>query len=1075
MTDTESKATEPSAQGVSSQLNHPIGRLSALFYRDLRLTALTLILIAASGISSLFVLTRREDPMLTPRVAQVSTLFPGANAERVEALVTEKIERKLRDVPEIKRLMSNSRAGASLITIELMDEVRDPAKIWPRVRGKVEDSISLLPKGSLRPEFDEMEMSAYAWIGGLTWNDSSEPSYAVLRRLALELKDQLLAVEGTKKIDLYGDPQEEILVELDPTLMAATGITPAMVARRLSEADVKSSAGMLRSDSAETVVQFSNQFDSLEDIAEAELNTATPGYSLQLKDIALLRRGTPEPALAKAILDGRPAVFVGVFLRSDYRIDSWSTAIAPVLQSFRQSLPASVKLELLMEQNEYVAQRMTSLAANMLMGIAAVTLATFLLMGWRSSLLVTATLPIASLMVLTGMRIMDIPIHQMSVTGLIIALGMLIDNAIIAADEVEISLRRGLSAADAALDMVSRLFAPLVASTLTTVFAFAPIALMEGPSGEFVGSIASTVIMAVTCSLFLSLTILPSMAAWLQDRVAHGSYQFERFHFFRQLWRHGIAIDWLTEIYRRALRLVIANPGLGIVLGLALPVAGFVAATQLPEQFFPPSDRNQFHIEVEMDSQASMAQTQQLISRLDQRLKTEDRVQQTAWFFGNSVPSFYYNVITRVKNTPNYAHGIINLDNNSNVTKLIHQLQNELDYEFPEARVLVRQLEQGPPFDAPVELRIFGPDIDRLAELGEQVRLIGSELPNVIHTKTILSSSRPMAQIRVNSSQAGWAGLTEREISDQLFSRLEGLPAGTIIEETEELPVRVRVAGKHNVSLDTLRESGLLANPSLTNAVSTRGDSGSGPVLTSLVPVSSVAEIDLTPQRAVIPRYDGVRMDEVKFYLTAGTLPAKVLSELQQSMKAKGFSLPSGYRLDLGGEARERNSAVGRLMANVSVLLVGMVASMALALGSFRLTGLIAIVAVLAVGLGMGALWCFDFSFGFMAIIGTMGLVGVAVNDSIVVASSLKDNPLARQGDQAAMVETIVEITRHVLATTITTVAGFLPLMLGGGAFWPPLAVTIGAGVLGATLIALVFVPSVMRLVYLRKKAATPA
>lgn len=1067
MSQSESSAVS-STSDSAGHLNHPVGRLSAMFYKDLRLTVLTLLLVVVSGISSLFVLTRREDPMLTPRVAQVSTVFPGADAERVEALVTEKIERKLRDVPEINQMISSSRAGASFITIELKDEVRDPAKIWPRVRGKVEDSISLLPKGALRPEFDEVEMSAYAWIGGLTWTDASPPSYAVLRRMALELKDQLLAVEGTKRIDLYGDPKEEVLVELDATQMAATGITPATVARRLSEADVKSSAGMLRSDSAETVVQFSNQFNSLQDIADAEIDTATPGYSLRLKDIATLSRGTPEPATDKAILDGRPAVFVGVFLRNDYRIDRWSKAIAPVLESFSQSLPPSVKLELLMEQNGYVSDRMNSLASNMLMGIVAVTVATFLLMGWRSSLLVTATLPIASLMVLTGMRILDIPIHQMSVTGLIIALGMLIDNAIIAADEVEISLRRGLSAADAALDMVSRLFAPLVASTLTTVFAFAPIALMEGPSGEFVGSIALTVIMAVLCSLFLSVTILPAMAAWLQDRVAHGTYQGERFHFFRQLWRHGIAIDWLTEAYRRSLRVVVAYPVIGILVGLALPVAGFVASTQLPEQFFPPSDRDQFHIEVEMDSHASMSQTQQLVHRLDQRLKEEDRVRQIAWFFGNSAPSFYYNVITRLKNTPSFAHGVINLDGNQGIDDLIRRLQSELDQQFPEARVLVRQLEQGPPFDAPVELRIFGPDIDRLAQLGEQVRLIASELPNVIHTKTALSSSRPMAQVSVNAGQAGWAGLTEREISDQLFSRLEGLQAGTIIEETEELPVRVRVAGQHNVSLDSLRESALLANPGLTNALTSRGDSGSGPVLTSLVPVASVADIDLSPQRAVIPRYGGVRMDEIKLYLTAGTLPATILKQLQQSLDAQGFSMPSGYRMDLGGEAEERNSAVSRLMANVSILLVGMIASMALALGSFRLTGLIAVVAFLSIGLGMGALWVFGFSFGFMAIIGTMGLVGVAVNDSIVVASSLKVNPLARQGDQEAMVETIIEVTRHVLATTVTTVAGFLPLMLGGGAFWPPLAITIGAGVLGATLIALVFVPSVMRLVYLR-------
>jgi len=1065
--DSSSSSKAESNQQLHS--GHPVGRLAAMFYSDLRLTALTLLLVLASGLGSLWVLTRREDPMLTPRVAQVATVFPGANAERVEALVTEKIERKLRDVAEIKRLRSNSTAGASFITVELMDEVRDPSRIWPKVRGKVEDSIGLLPKGAMRPEFTEVEMAAYAWIGSITWLGEGKPSYGVMRRLALELKDRLLSVPGTKLIDLYGDPQEEVLIELDPLQMAATGVTPAQIAKRLGEADVKSTAGMLRSHATETVVQFSNEFSSLEDIANTHLDATTPGSTLRLKDIATLRRGIPEPAAAKALIDGRPAIVLGVYLRSEYRIDRWTAAIAPVVQDFSDALPEGVKLDVLMEQNRYVSERMASLSSNLLMGMAAVTVATFFLMGWRSSLLVTATLPIASLMVLTGMRLLGIPIHQMSVTGLVIALGLLIDNAIIAADEVEISLRRGLSAADAALDMVSRLFAPLLASTLTTVFAFAPIALMEGPSGEFVSSIAITVMLAVVSSLFLSLTMLPAMAAWLQQTVAHGHYEGERFHFFKQLSRHGVSIEWLTGVYRKLLRWILARPLVGIATGASLPVLGFIAATQLAEQFFPPSDRDQFHIEVEMEPQASMTQTQALVLQLDQQLRQHSRVRQTAWFLGNSVPSFYYNVITRVKNSPNYAHAIINLKDNRDVGGLIRQLQGELDLQFPQARVLVRQLEQGPPFDAPVEVRIYGPDVDQLTQLGEEMRLIAAELPEVIHTKTILSASRPMARVRVNSEQAGWAGLTEREISDQLFSRLEGLPAGTLIEATEEVPVRVRIADYRSTNLESLREAGLLANPSLTSATSMRSEISGSPTLTSLVPVSTVAEIELSPQRAAIARFGGVRMNELKLYLTAETLAAPTLAALTQALDDNHFSLPIGYSMELGGEASERNSAVSRLLANVSVLLVGMLASMVLALASFRLAGMMAAVGIMAVGLGLGALWCFDFPFGFMAIIGTMGLIGVAVNDSIVVASSLKANPLVGQGQLVAMVETVVEVTRHVLATTVTTVAGFLPLMISGGDFWPPLAITIGAGVLGATLIALVFVPCAMRLLYFPK------
>ncbi|MBX3421943.1 MAG: efflux RND transporter permease subunit [Pirellulaceae bacterium] len=1051
-----------------------VARLAAAFYRDRRLTALTVLLIVVSGLSSLMVLPRREDPLLRPRVAQLTTVYPGADAEKVEALVTEKIERRLRDVAEIKRLRSVSRAGVSLITIELLDAINEPDQIWPKVRGKMEDAIGELPAGCRRPEFHQPEMSAFAWIGGITWVGQGQPRYGVMRRQALELKDRLLALPGTKLVELFGDPQEEILVEIDPARMAASGVSPAMVAARLSQADVKTSSGMLRSAATETVVQFRNQFSSLQDIANTQLDSSTPGYTLHVRDIATLRRGTPEPPGSKAMIDMQPSVVLGVILRSDFRIDKWAALADDVVAEFQSQLPSGIKLDIIMQQEKFVTGRIHKLLSNLALSMVAVSLTTWLFLGWRSSLLVTATLPLATMIVLTGMRLLDIPIHQMSVTGLIIALGMLIDNAIIAADEVEISLRRGLSAYEAAVDMVRRLAAPLAASTLTTAFAFAPIALMEGPTGEFVGSIALTVILAVFSSLFLSLTILPTVAAWLQQRVAHlNQHQPESFHFLKQLWRHGIAIERLTAVYRRALSFVFARPLIGIAIGVALPIAGFVAATRLSEQFFPPSDRSQFHIEVELQPSASMAQTEAVIQRLDRFLRNQPRIAQVSWFFGNSAPSFYYNVISRVKNSPHFAQGIVNLDSEFPAGDLIRQLQAQVDIQFPEARILVRQLEQGPPFDAPVEVRISGPDIDQLDSLGEQLRRIASGLPEVIHTKTMLGESRAVAQVAVRAQQAGWAGLTERDIADQLFSRLEGLQAGSLIEQTEQVPVRVRIADQRSSSIDALGETVLFSSAPETPSGAAAGGSDDWPVLTSLVPISSVADISLTPQRALIARYGGVRINEIKAYLRAEALPSRTLVALSSELERQGFELPPGYRLELGGEAHERNSAVGRLLANVAILVVGMLASMVLALSSFRLTAMISGVAVLSVGLGMGALWLFGHPFGFMAIIGTMGLIGVAINDSIVVVAALQNNLAARLGNLKAMVDTVVEITRHVLATTATTVAGFLPLIMDGGAFWPPLAITIGAGVLGATLIAIVFVPSCMRLIYFRGPEVT--
>jgi multidrug efflux pump subunit AcrB len=1059
-----------------------LGKLAVRFYHDPRLIALTLLLITASGLSSLWVLPRLEDPQLTGRAANITTVFPGADAERVESLVTEPIEDKLLDVPEIKRIRSQSRAGVSFIAIELRDEISEPKPVWSDIRGKMEDAISELPSGASRPQFDELDIAAYAWIGAITWDGEDAPPLGIMRRLARQLKDELLAVTGTKSVDLYGDPGEEILVEIEPDRAAVAGISPIEVARQLSRGDVKNAVGLIRDERTETIVELTNEFKTLDDILNGNLQSGKPGTTLRLLDVATVHRETPDPIAAKAIIDGRPAVVVSVMLRPDYRIDQWAESAAAVVDDFRARLPQGVDLDVIMQQSVYVAERMNNLAWNLCMGVGAVGLMTLLFMGWRSSLLVTATLPIASLMVIAGMRVLGIPIHQMSVTGLVIALGLLIDNAIIATDEIGMGRRRGLSAANSVLDMVSRLAAPLLASSLTTIFAFAPIALMEGPAGEFVGAIAITVMLAIVSSLVLSVTILPAAAALLLHREANEQANEQDRHsprgrFWRHLWKHGASLPAVSELYRRLLRGMLARPWLGVAVGCILPLLGFVSATQLSEQFFPPTDRNQFHIEVELGPQAAMAETERLVRQLDGVLENHPRVRFTSWFLGESAPPFYYNIIARRKNNPNYAHAIVTIDNNRQTVPMIRDLQLALDRQFPEARILVRQLEQGPPFEAPLEIRIFGSDLDQLQEYGERFRELAARVPTALHVRTALNDIRPVAAVKVDARQASWSGLTETDIANQLFSRLEGLYAGSIVEQVEQIPVRVRIAGRNRAAIEDLGQTSLLLQNSNPSADGASGDSETTDslVVTSTVPVSSLASIQLKPQRAVITRYNGRRMVDVQGFLVAGTLPSAALAAFQTELRQSDLNLAPGYFVEFGGEASERNDAVGRLMANVSVLIVGMVGALVLSLSSFRFATLIGIVAALSVGLGLGALWLFGYPFGFMAIIGTMGLIGVAVNDSIVVTAALKDNAAVRQGDIEATVDTIVDVTRHVLATTLTTAAGFLPLLLSGGAFWPPLAVAIGAGVVGATFIALTLVPCAVRLMTIKRSICVTA
>ena len=288
MSDTESKAL------------HPAGKLASRFYEDKRLIALTLLLVLASGISSLFVLPRMEDPLLTQRACNITVVYPGADAERVEALVTEKIEDKLIDIPEIKRMRSQSRAGSCFISVELRDDIYDTDPIWSALRGKLEDSISELPAGASRPIFDELDISAYAWIGALVWKRDAPMSTGVMRRMARELKDALFAVEGSKSVDLFGDPGEEIIVELDSDRIAAAGLSAQSVAQQLRQRDVKSSAGVIYGQSSETTVELGNQFKSTQEILDSTLQTSAPGATMRLSELAKVTRGPPSPAASTA-------------------------------------------------------------------------------------------------------------------------------------------------------------------------------------------------------------------------------------------------------------------------------------------------------------------------------------------------------------------------------------------------------------------------------------------------------------------------------------------------------------------------------------------------------------------------------------------------------------------------------------------------------------------------------------------------------------------------------------------------------------------------------------------------------
>jgi multidrug efflux pump subunit AcrB len=1029
------------------------------FFTNIRLLILTIILIVAGGLAAYQSLPRQEDPELVSRVAVITTAFPGASAERVEALVTRVLEEELAEIEEIDIIKSDSRVGFSSMSVELADSIVDTAPVWSRVRDEMNVAATRFPAGTSAPHLSEVLVKAYTMVAALTWDLPGEPNYALLRRYGEELGVALRGIEGTEDVDFFGRPEEEILVEINAADLVAVGLSAQGLAEQVALSDAKTSAGQLRSPQQTLAIEVNSGLESIEQIRQIPIRNSG-GQFIHLGDVAQVSRGVRDPLTNLALVGGHPAVVVGAMMQSGQRIDQWGASAQTVLDDFRQRLSAGITLEVIFDQSGYVETRISALMVNLLLGALLVAGVTLLTMGWRSALIVGTALPFTVLVVFVWMTVLGIPIHQMSVTGLIIALGLLIDNAIVVVDEIQAEIAHGADPLHAAITTVRRLQVPLLASTATTVLTFLPIYLLPGAAGEFVSTIALGVILALISSLAISLTLIAALAARglsHQDRLWEQRGRLGRVLYQPGAWwTEGVSLPRAARIYRWSIARMTVRPLLAIALTLAIPLVGFITAGTLTSQFFPQIDRDQFQIEIEFAPQTSIEQTRDHVLATRNTILSHDNVADVHWFVGESAPRVYYNIQGARQNQPYYAQAIVQLKAATAIDSLVRSLQSELSDQFPAARVIVQKFQQGPPFDAPVELRLYGPNLDELRRLGLEVRALLTTIPHVVQVRDSLSENRPQLVFSPDLEQVRQAGLTNAAIAQQLEAYLEGarggVAGGAILEATENLPVRVRLGNADRASLDALTSLDLQSSQS-----------------TAPRPVSALGEFQMVPQLARITRRHEQRVNSVQAFIDSGTLPSTVLEVFQQQLEAANFELPPGYRYEFGGEAEQAETAMGNLALFIPILILGMVAALVLSLGSFRQAGIMGGVAVGAVGMALLSLKVFGSLLGFTAIIGTMGLIGIALNDSIVVLTALNEDPAARQGDPKATQQVVLRATRHVLTTTATTIVGFVPLLIENDPFWRPLAIAIASGISGATLLALYFVPATFLLLKRRQ------
>ncbi|GAB5414083.1 MAG: efflux RND transporter permease subunit [Congregibacter sp.] len=1020
-------------------------------YSNQRYLWLCILVIIMVGLASLRSLGRQEDPTITNYVANVTTFFPGAEPSRVEALVTRPLEEELRSIPEVDEVRSTSSSGVSSITVELYDTLSkvDIERSWSEVRDAVTDASLRFPSGTLSPVFDNDRTSAYARIVAISAANGYELSRPLLSRVADDLAEKTRNFPGTKLVEVFGEADEEIRVELNESALFSRGLSINEVSRALRAADPRIASGRAAGEVNDLLIEIAGELDSPARVSSVIIRVDSRGNAVTVGDIATVYRTQRTPAAALAMVEGKPGILLGIAMNEGLQVDKWSADFAAFLEEYRVQAPQGVSIVTSYDQAIYTEERLRGVLLNLAAGVVIVLLVLLFTLGLRAAAVVAVILPLCTLLSLFLMYQIGLPIHQMSVTGLVVALGLLVDGSIVMTDEVRKRLVDGDTPLDAISRSVKRMRVPLLSSTLTTVLTFVPMVILPGPAGDFLGSNAKAVVIMLGSSLVLALVITPVLAA----RLLPSGLQRES-HWWETGVPSGAMGHWLTA----SLDWSIANPLASVLLALSLPLAGFMSFGTLTAQFFPGTDRDQVTIKVTLPPGRSINDSYHLVEQLDARLRQEDLIRRIDWTVGESAPPFYYNIVRTREGIPNYAQALILTKDENQTDDLIRRLQNELDEEFPQARIVVLGIDQGPPVAAPLEIEVYGEDLETLRRLGEAFRLRMERVGNITHTTTSLLAGAPKVVFELDEVRVRRAGMDLSGVADALDAALRGRTGGEVLEGTQRLPVRARLA-----------EADWGDPEQIANIRLPLPAPGQNPSLPQSISISTLGDFVLKPANSSVTRTNGSRVNIVQGFVTRGVLAEEALKELQRILEADPVAIPLGYRYQFGGTSDARASVVDKIIAPFGLVMAALVATIVLTFNSWRLSLVAFSIFIISLGLSVLSLAVFRYPFGVQALIGVIGSIGVSINAAIIILTALQIDPHASRGDALAVRQVVMDSSRHIVSTTITTFGGFLPLILEGSQFWPPFAMAIAGGVLLSTVVSFYYVPPMFMLVYKRR------
>lgn len=1000
--------------------------LSALAVRERAVTLFFIVLLSLAGVYAFVKLGRAEDPSFTIKTLTVTTVWPGATAREMQDLVAEPLEKRIQELAWYDRVETTTRPGFAYLTVTLKDNTppHAVAEEFYQARKKLGDEARNLPQGVLGPfvndEYSDVSFGLYALKAkGMPMRD--------LVREAEKIRQDMLHVPGVKKINILGEQPEQIFVEFSYEKLATLGISSQDIAAALQRRNTVTPAGSIDTQGPQVFIRLDGAYDSIQSIADTPI--VASGRSLKLSDIAEVRRGYQEPASYVIRHDGELTIMLGVVMQQGWNGLELGKALEERSGRIAQSLPLGITLTKVSDQAVNIDAAVGEFMVKFAMALGVVLFVSLIALGWRVGIVVALAVPLTLAVVFLIMLETGRFFDRITLGALILALGLLVDDAIIAIEVMVVKMEEGMDRIKAAAYAWSHTAAPMLSGTLVTIIGLMPVGFAASAAGEYAGNIFWIVGFALIVSWFVAVIFTPYLGVKLLPDIKpvegghHAIYDTPNYRRLRGAIEFTVKHKFLTCAI------------VGVVM--ALSVVGMGAVKQ---QFFPTSDRPEVLVEVRMPEGTSIETTTATVKKLEAWLKQQPEAKIATSYIGQGAPRFFFAMSPELPD-PAFAK-IVVLTSDAHEREVLKLRLREAIAQglAPEAFVRVTQLVFGPYTPFPVEFRIKGPDAEELYKISEQALALMSSVPDVRNANRDWGSRTPVVRFVPDQDRLNLIGMSSAEAAQQIQLLLSGVPVTQVRENIRNVPVVARSAGE--IRLDPAR----LGDFSLV----TRDGRA--------IPLDQIGHTEVRFEEPILKRRDRTPVVTVRSDINEATQPPEVSQQVMTALQPLVASLPAGYTIEMGGNIEESLKANTALVKVFPLMIAATLIVIILQVRSLSTMTMVMLTAPLGLAGVVPTLILFNQPFGFNAILGLIGLAGILMRNTLILTEQIKENKAAGLDDYHAVIEATVQRTRPVILTALAAVLAFIPLT--HSVFWGSMAYTLIGGTAVGTLIILLFLPA---------------